>query len=223
MKARSIGTRTRSRFESAVSVICVVKVGGSLFNWPQLPSALDNWLNEQSPAFSVLIAGGGVLVESIRRANRTFPLDDELAHWLAIDAMSIHARLLAGLLANANLVSTYYDLCAALKKGMCKRIVFDPNEFVRKHEAGSAGNVLPHNWSVTSDSIAARVAEVLGADELVLLKSSDSTSNSTSQLANDGFVDRYFPAFDCCCFRTRFVNLRRAATCTLALGCVPTL
>jgi aspartokinase-like uncharacterized kinase len=196
-----------------MSVIRVVKVGGSLFDWPSLPRALDGWISAQAAAINVLIAGGGSLVDTIRRASQTFSLDDETAHWLSIDAMSINATFLAGFLPDAESISTYRELRTAIEMDSCRRLVFDAREFLREHESKLAGCVLPHDWSVTSDSIAARVAEVLKAEELVLLKSADPSDKTTTTLVDAGFVDRYFLAFDDCGFRRQFVNLRHVAKC----------
>jgi aspartokinase-like uncharacterized kinase len=57
---------------------------------------------------------------------------------------------------------------------------------------------LPANWSVTSDSIAGRLAIALGADELALLKSvsppvNRDTAHWLSELAVAGYVDSFFP------------------------------
>jgi aspartokinase-like uncharacterized kinase len=173
-----------------------------------LPLALDAWLAAQDAAINVLIAGGGSLVDAIRRASRTFSLHDETAHWLATDAMSIHCRLLGSSLANANLISTYSALLAAVETGAGTRIVFDPNQFLRDQESHLPGCVLPCDWTVSSDSIAARIAEVLAADELVLLKSAEAGHATASALVESGFVDRFFPSFDRCHFDRRYVNLR---------------
>ena len=51
---------------------------------------------------------------------------------------------------------------------------------------------LPHSWNVTSDSVAARLAEILDAD-LVLLKSMAPPSNSIRDWASAGYVDPFFP------------------------------
>lgn len=191
----------------------VVKVGGSLFDWPELPLALDTWLSQQPPAIDILIAGGGSPVDTIRQASRQSSLDDETAHWLAIDAMSNNSLLLANLLPDLEFISTYYKLKSTIEIDSSQRIVFDAKEFLSHHENNLPGCVLPHNWNVTSDSIAARLAEVLMADELVLLKSADPLAEPTAALADNGYVDRYLPAFDLCHFRQRFVNLRQAAKC----------
>jgi len=192
--------------------IRVVKVGGSLLDWPLLPRALDVWLNKQPSAANVWIAGGGRLVDAIRDASQMSPWDDETAHWLSIDAMSSNSRCLTELMPGAEWFSTFDGLRSAIRRGPCSnRVVFDAAPFLREQEAGLPGHLLPHDWSVTSDSIAARVAEVLAADELVLVKSANPPGGTTAALANAGYVDHNFTAFDRCGFRRRFVNLRQAA------------
>jgi len=52
---------------------------------------------------------------------------------------------------------------------------------------------LPADWRVTSDSIAAWLAERLQADELVLLKSRLPQASDLSAAVREGYVDPYFP------------------------------
>lgn len=188
--------------------IRIIKVGGSLLDWSQLPSALEQWLQAQSSAVNILVAGGGQSTESIWQASQTFALSEEAAHWLCIDAMSVTSRLLAAIVTNSELVTQYKALKRRTEQPAGSRIVFDASQFSREHESSLPGAVLPRDWTVSSDSIAARLAEVLHADQLVLLKSSDPPAPESRGLAEHKYVDEFFPAFDRCRFRRRFVNLR---------------
>ncbi len=185
----------------------VVKVGGSLFTFPSLATALEGWLENQTPAVNILIAGGGKLADVIREMDQRFSLGDEVSHWLCIDVLSVSAQLLATLLPSASCATTLADLREQLAVGTRETpIVFCPRHFMRVDEPAVGGVGLPHNWSVTTDSIAARVARAIGADELVLLKSADPPRDADS---NADYVDPYFPdaSKHIRCVRTE--NLRR--------------
>lgn len=198
----------------------VVKVGGSLLAYDGLVPAFRQWLDRQPPLPTVLIAGGGDLVEIIRQADCRFGLGEEVSHWLCVSAMSVTARLLAALLPEAALVadgvgSLFRSTRMPMVNGLAEKdsrplFVFDPEPFLREEEHMHF-DPLPHTWNVTSDSIAARLAEVLGADELVLLKSASGASHPTREAAAAaGYVDPYFPRAVANVARVRWVNLRSA-------------
>lgn len=188
----------------------VVKVGGSLFDWPELPRALRDFLQAEPAAVNVLLAGGGDLAEAIRRADATLSIGEEAAHRLCIEALGITARMLAGV-ASLTLVQTVDELREVVGRKGPRTAVLDPREFLADDEPRLAGNVLPHAWNVTSDSIAARLAYALDADELVLLKSADPPAWRTLRdLADAGYVDGHFPlAGKALEPRVRCVNLRK--------------
>jgi 5-(aminomethyl)-3-furanmethanol phosphate kinase len=174
-------------------IVRVAKVGGSLLDWPALPVALRDWLNEQRSAVNVLVCGGGELANVIRRADRDFALGEEVAHWLCIDALGVSARVLAAILKGVPLCQAYADLVARTKSRTVGDLVFDPREFLRRHEPVLPGAKLPHSWDVTTDSIAARLATALVADELVLLKSvATAAAISPAELAAAGYADGHF-------------------------------
>jgi aspartokinase-like uncharacterized kinase len=145
----------------------VVKVGGSLFDLPDLAPRLERWLGALPCRHILLVAGGGPLAEAVRDLDRIHALGEERAHWLALTALSLTARFVAALLPKTAVVNTLSACPQHWRNG--KIPVLDPYPFARADD-GRPGS-LPHTWAVTSDSVAARAAVVLAAGQLVLLKS----------------------------------------------------
>ena len=190
------------------SHVRVVKVGGSLLRWPAVKQRLRDWLAVQPSATCVLIAGGGKVVESIRELDMLHRLGARASHWLCVRAMSVTARLLVDLLEDAALVDELDTLHEMLEARPTRMGVFDAVQFLRSEESSLPGAVLPENWSVTSDSIAARVAQTIDAAELVLLKSSLPESAELSAMAATDYVDEFFPTIAAQLPAVRLVNLR---------------
>jgi 5-(aminomethyl)-3-furanmethanol phosphate kinase len=187
--------------------IRVVKVGGSLLDWPGLPAALRQWLANEEAALNVLLCGGGRLVDEIREAQRLYSLGDEEAHWLAIECLTVTARLLATI-CRFDLVREYAQVRRAVRGAEESAIVVDPHGFLVSHEATLPGRPLPHDWTATSDSIAVRLAECVHAAELVLLKSNDPPAHDPSALVAAGYVDENFARSVAGLPVVRLVNLR---------------
>lgn len=187
----------------------VVKVGGSLLEWSELPEYLSAWLAQQVHAQCVLIAGGGEIVESIRRAGLRWNLAEERCHWLAIDAMRITAHLLAALLPETSMIDDWQDLIRYNSNSKQQHpVIFETTQFLREVEPGLSPAPLPHTWQVTSDSIAARVAVALDAAQLTLLKSADAPLQELAELAQQGYVDQHFATVAATIPKISFVNLR---------------
>ncbi len=147
----------------------VVKVGGSLFDLPDLACRLCEWLSRQSPAHHLLLAGGGPLVDQVRQWHALCPLEEAAAHWMCVDLLTVSAHLLHARLPEIPLVEDDRLLCQRVGLRGCT--IFGPAVWMRHGEPKLPGTGLPQTWEVTSDSIAARLAIVLGAEELVLMKS----------------------------------------------------
>jgi aspartokinase-like uncharacterized kinase len=113
------------------------------------------------------------------------------------------------MLPDVRFVTTLHEVHRTVSSRQPTCVVFDPRAFLYKDEPHLPGQRLPHNWSVTSDSIAARLAESLPSDELVLLKSLEPPARELSDLAAVGFVDLHFPVAAAAAVPCRFVNLRR--------------
>jgi aspartokinase-like uncharacterized kinase len=188
----------------------IVKVGGSLFDLPDLRDRLDAWRRKQPPAVSLFIAGGGNLAEAIRQLDRRHHLGERDVHWLSIEAMSITAKFLRSLL-HVGLLRTCDEIEDALRDAQYGEWVLDPLVFYDDDEPNLPGTKLPSAATVTSDSIAARLAEVLHADELVLLKSRLPETASIASESAAGYVDEFFPAIADHLRRVRCVNLSDGA------------
>lgn len=202
----------------------IVKVGGSLLDYSPLPAALAAWLTSQSPAVHLLLAGGGDWAEAIRAADRRFGLGEGASHDLCLQAMGITARLLAALVPESRVVHSVEEVQQVwAHRSQAPLLVFDPAAGWPLEEPHYPGPSLPRQWSVTSDSIAARLAQILGGDELVLLKSASPPLGELSPenrgprenrrarlewLSRQGYVDAWFPTAAAEIAGIRLVNLR---------------
>lgn len=184
--------------------IRVVKFGGSLLDLPGAGGSLASWLAKQPAARNVVVAGGGKLADVVRDAFDRHDLPEVACHWMCVDLLSVTARLLAELMPGTP-VESAWDWLAGSE---ATTIILDVAPFLHAGEAELPGRPLEHTWRVTSDSIAARLAEVLSADELVLLKSRPPMSGSLRELAERGFVDECFPVAASSIGRIRLVNFR---------------
>lgn len=186
-------------------VLRVVKVGGSLFSLPDLPERLKRWLAQQPASANVLLAGGGPLADAVRQWDQRFQLGEYAAHWLCVDLLDTTAQLLHALLPESQLCRNSVSVFEQVTHDL-PVIVFAPAIWLREEEAQQAASRLPCSWDVTSDSIAARLAEMLNADELVLLKSAPPPRVELAELSGN-YVDRHFSQIANRLARVRFVDL----------------
>lgn len=169
----------------------VIKLGGSLLDLPDLPERFDRYLERHPRERPVIVCGGGEVVEQLRKWDRLYAIGDEPCHWIALRALTINALVLERVLPRAVHVEKVDDLARAWSEGL--RPLLDPWRFICDVDTRDA-DPLPRGWSVTSDSIAARMARSLGARELVLLKSvSIPPGLSPTEAAARGAVDPVFP------------------------------
>lgn len=186
----------------------VVKLGGSLLDLPDLVERLTAWMDRQAAAESVLVVGGGALVEEIRRLDRIHRTQQDISHWLCIRAMAIQASFIAQMMPRVELCESVDVLRTAARVN--RLLIVDPWRFMRD-ELRLSPTPLPESWDVTSDSIAARLAHLIAADELVLLKSTLPKVRSIATvdaLMNSGYIDPYFARALVSAMPIRCVNLR---------------
>ena len=122
----------------------VVKVGGSLLS--HIPRIVPVLI--ASPRPLLVVPGGGIFADAVRQAG----VNNDAAHWMAIAAMEQYGWVLA----SQGMATTLH------LKLPTKTCVLLPYCVMRRQDP------LPHTWDVTSDTIAAWVAGILGADLLVL-------------------------------------------------------
>jgi 5-(aminomethyl)-3-furanmethanol phosphate kinase len=139
-------------------VLTVVKVGGGLgaSALPGLCTALGE-LGERHPL--LVVPGGAGFADAVRDADRRFRLRAETSHRMAILGMEQFGWLLGDLIPGALRCSDFAQV------GAGRTTVLLP--------AALPLDQLPASWEVTSDSIAAWVADRLGAGRLVLVKGVD--------------------------------------------------
>jgi aspartokinase-like uncharacterized kinase len=163
----------------------VIKVGGSLYDLPDLGARLRSFLQSLDTSSVLLVPGGGILADAIRDLDAGHQIGEEVAHWLALRCLTVAAHFLSALLPGSVIVKHPEE------KQPTALAVLDPFAFACR-DRGRAGE-LTHCWDVTSDSIAARAAQVAGAQRLVLLKSvTIPRGMAWDEAARRGWVDAYF-------------------------------
>jgi aspartokinase-like uncharacterized kinase len=166
--------------------VTIVKLGGSLAYTPHCAAWLDVLAAWGSPL--ILVPGGGPFADCVRAAQAAMGFGDATAHRAALLAMEQFGAALA---AHANvfaLAGSRDELAGALRAGQIP--VWLPSRMVL------AAPEVPETWDVTSDSLAAWLAGILGAPRLLLIKSCDVEAPvSAHKLAADKIVDPMFPPF----------------------------
>lgn len=187
----------------------VIKLGGSLLNWPELPARLNAYLNARPGERLLLVAGGGAAADVVRTLDRVHGLGEERSHQLALRALDLTAHVLAALVPDLDVVEEETELRPLWESGRVP--VLAPRRFLDEDERTSA-EPLAHSWEVTSDTIAARVADRLRAQALVLLKSAPLPAGTSREgAARIGLVDPAFPAAARRLDHVLYVNFRAPA------------
>jgi probable H4MPT-linked C1 transfer pathway protein len=140
----------------------VVKVGGgTLARQGHLDAVLEA-IGSLAARAPVVVPGGGPFADVVRARDLELGLSNTAAHWMAILGMDQYAHLIADRLPGAALVEDRDGIRRAIREGRVP--VVAPYRWLREADP------LPHSWDVTSDSLAAWLAQTLGVDRLVLVK-----------------------------------------------------
>ena len=185
-----------------------VKLGGSLLNWPEMPSRLAQLLTTSASQCPLLIVGGGAAADIVRSWQQAHALDDNTAHALAIDAMAMNSQLLTTLLPRTRIVTDHAQANEAWATNHWP--ILDCGTFLAAQEPLQALK-LPHSWQATSDTIAGWIARTWPASRLTLIKSVDLPSDpSPTRVSDAGLVDGQLAAWIDQLPATEWVNLRSA-------------
>ncbi|PPD29386.1 MAG: uridylate kinase [Methylomonas sp.] len=164
-------------------MITVIKLGGSLLSTPVLPLCLD-----AIRCFSgqvLIVPGGGVFADQVRAAQVQWGFDEVTAHRMAILAMQQMALLLKSLQPEFELFNNPDRV-----KELSHPAIWSPNQF----ELDQAG--IAASWDVTSDSLAAWLANRVTAEALFLVKSCQIPAEANfSELQQLGVIDAGFLQF----------------------------
>jgi len=166
----------------------VVKLGGSLADYPD---DLRRWLKalaEAGKGRMVIVPGGSFFADWVRGAQKQWGFDDAAAHAMGLRAMEQYGLMLCGMQKDLIPTRTEVEIRKALQENQVP--VWLPVQTLASED-------LPPSWDVTSDSLAAWLARRLGAERLVLVKSCALPKGETAmaELSRKGIVDAAFPGF----------------------------
>lgn len=163
----------------------VVKLGGSLSQSDTLMTCLNSIEQNYSDKAVVIVPGGGAFADQVRLAQQRWRFDDTIAHEMAILAMQQMALLIKGLKRDFPMARSVAGIQKQLRRQKC--VIWSP-AIVELDRAA-----IPASWEITSDSLAAWLAQALSADELILVKSAlIDASLGLQELANRDIIDKGF-------------------------------
>jgi len=164
----------------------IVKIGGSLAGDP----SLGHWLSMLSMhgGHVAIVPGGGPFAEQVRKAQAAWRFDDRVAHNMAVLAMAQFGMLMQGMCDALVTTDSASDVAEAARS---QRVpIWLPFDMLRSRPDALT------TWDATSDTLAAWLADRVGAQRLVLVKSCALPHDaSPDACAEAGIVDRCFPAF----------------------------
>ena len=163
----------------------VLKLGGSLAESGRLRATLALVTRARRPV--VVVPGGGPFADAVREAQADLGFSDAAAHDMALAAMHQMATAMTDLAPRLVAADTRRAMVRAWRD---RRIpVWLPARLC------AADKTIPRDWSITSDGLAARLAERLGGAEVALLKSCAVPRGAAVEtLTALGIVDPVFPA-----------------------------
>ena len=185
----------------------ILKLGGSLLTDAHWPKRLNEWLEANSVTRSLLIVGGGEMIDAMRRLDAIYSLDQTAMHWRCVRMLRHTADVVSEILsrqadfdvelvtstrrlievcgvdapANPPLAVVYPDLFYA--SNLREQVALLENAPQVSFRINSQAVQPAVGWTTTTDAIAVYGAALLGARRCVLLKSCDVDCYSTFEAA----------------------------------------
>ncbi len=153
----------------------VLKVGGSLSRGQSLSALCQTIGRLGSQQRLLIVPGGGDFADAVRDHYRRYHLSETTAHRMALLAMDQYGWLLSDLIPGSSAVRDVRSAHAVAAMGRVPILL--------AAALLTEADPLPHSWQVTSDSIAAWIAGLVGAARFVLLKDVDGLFSDQSDTA----------------------------------------
>ncbi len=167
----------------------VVKIGGSLMHTDKAARLLAG-LADTGDRPLAIVPGGGAFADAVRLAQSGQRFSDTTAHRMALLAMDMSAWMLADLAPALVVAGELREFRSAWSAGLTP--VWAPAQMA------SIAADIPPSWDVTSDSLAAWLANVVRAEHLLVVKSCavpEDHDHDAATLARAGIVDACFPRY----------------------------
>ncbi|MEQ1637694.1 MAG: uridylate kinase [Methylococcales bacterium] len=176
----------------------VIKLGGSLLKNASLLACLTRIVANPEP--SIIVTGGGAFADQVRLSQQQWQFNDTAAHHMAILAMQQMALLVNALQPDWPLLQPLTDLQQWQDKNRIG-LWFPDLKLLNEY-------AIPATWQITSDSLAAWLAGVVGATELIIVKAAQfSATASLAELVSQGILDQAFLNYaDPTGFKTTLMN-----------------
>ena len=156
----------------------VIKVGGSLTDNPENLRLLCHKLAELAKKNSfIVVPGGGRFADLVREFDNCFALSCNVSHRMALLAMDQLGFLLSNITPNSHVFHLLENAEQLSVAGMVP--IFLPSRLMFEEDP------LENSWDVTSDSIAAYVANRVHAGKLVLVTDVDGVYTSNPRVDSD--------------------------------------
>ena len=140
------------------------KLGGSLLN-SQFIKIWIKFITDHLKGRAIIVPGGGLFANHIRSVQKSYNLEDDIAHDMALYSMSQMGLLISSIdRTSLHFCNTKNEIDRAIEEN--KVPIIGTFDFLNKR-IGSPNK----NWSVTSDSISLLISKELQLNTLFIVKS----------------------------------------------------